>query len=444
MGSTKDMRPMNYTIKDIIISRQLLGCIDLYDDRYPSATCANCRYILYKSQNDESCLDSLNIYDFSTIPPVKPLTRANDQCDCLLCDSKRYVDTKSCCTSFNIRKRPKVGRPKCASVTQARPLKICTMCLSEIGRGKAHECTKSKRIDNLKGILSTNNDKTEDQVACHILKKKCVDEGSTAVSLSQSHGKPLRVEVTPPKEKENQTLRTSDMQRIKTDLNLSENKTKRLAGHLRASTRNRRCLEPGLRDALRDNSHGLDDYFSVQNIQFKGKEEPTVFCQDMQSLVDYIIDKRDLSRCDLLFKVGIDSGGDFQKICCNVIDRTNVFEEGPPKRSKYSQGVAPKAFKDTSVNKLMILALTPEKRETHNNMQLMWNTIGKYEVFKQVGTLVIAADLKMCNILTGLMSHASLHPCTWCDSCRYVDLLNIYQGSSTKISETYCKKFQTS
>ena len=27
----------------------------------------------------------------------------------------------------------------------------------------------------------------------------------------------------------------------------------------------------------------------------------------------------------------------------------------------------------------------------------------------------IATDLKLCNILLGLMSHSSCHPCCWCD-----------------------------
>ena len=97
-------------------------------------------------------------------------------------------------------------------------------------------------------------------------------------------------------------------------------------------------------------SHVLDDHFSDSNIPFMKKEETAVFCKDMQSLVEDVIEKRNLSG-HLLFKVGIDSGGDFLKICCNVInDRTDGFDEGPTKRSKYAQGVAPKAFKDTSVN----------------------------------------------------------------------------------------------
>lgn len=29
-------------------------------------------------------------------------------------------------------------------------------------------------------------------------------------------------------------------------------------------------------------------------------------------------------------------------------------------------------------------------------------------------SFTIACDLKMANILAGLMSHASAHPCTWC------------------------------
>ena len=48
---------------------------------------------------------------------------------------------------------------------------MCSKCLSEIGQGKPHDCTKSKRIDNLKHIVFTNNDNMEDRVALQILKE---------------------------------------------------------------------------------------------------------------------------------------------------------------------------------------------------------------------------------------------------------------------------------
>ena len=210
-----------------------------------------------------------------------------------------------CCRTYRINETEiKSGRPKCSTETESRVLKVCSKCLSEIGQGKPHDCTKSKRIDNLKHIVFANNDNTEDRVASQILKEKCKEQNSMSVSLTQNHGKPLRVEVTPTKDKENQMITTCDMKRIKTDLNLSENKAKRLAGHLRVSTKSRKCLQPGFIEALRNDSHALDDYFDVQNMTFKGKEEPTVFCQDMQSLVYDIIQKRGLSMCDLLFKSG--------------------------------------------------------------------------------------------------------------------------------------------
>ena len=58
-----------------------------------------------------------------------------------------------------------------------------------------------KRIENLKDIVFANNDNTEDRVASQILKEQCKDQNSMSVRLTQNHGKPLRVEVTPPKDK---------------------------------------------------------------------------------------------------------------------------------------------------------------------------------------------------------------------------------------------------
>ena len=98
MRRKKEMRPLNATIRDIIISKELLKSVDLNDERYPSGICGTCRLILYRSRSDELCLESLHIYDHSVLPPLRPLTRTNDECDCILCDPSKYVDVKCCRT----------------------------------------------------------------------------------------------------------------------------------------------------------------------------------------------------------------------------------------------------------------------------------------------------------------------------------------------------------
>ena len=50
------------------------------------------------------------------------------------------------------------------------------------------------------------------------------------------------------------------------------------------------------------------------------------------------------------------------KVCMNVIRSDQQKEDSVQKRRKYSDGVCPISKKDTSVNRLLILAITPEKK----------------------------------------------------------------------------------
>ncbi|KAJ8675724.1 hypothetical protein QAD02_011510 [Eretmocerus hayati] len=88
--------------------------------------------------------------------------------------------------------------------------------------------------------------------------------------------------------------------------------------------------------------------------------------------------------------------------------------EGPPeKRQKYSDGIAMNDFKDSGVKKLFILALAPCTQESYTNLKLLWDALN---INSCEGT--IATDLKLANLLGGLMQYSSKYPCTWCDACK--------------------------
>ncbi len=90
------------------------------------------------------------------------------------------------------------------------------------------------------------------------------------------------------------------------------------------------------------------------------------------------------------------------------------------KRQKYEHGIASKAMKDGGVKKLVIIGLVPDVDENYRNLLLCWVKIGLSDISLPY---TIATDLKMANILIGLMSHGCNHPCTWCNISK-CDLLN--------------------
>lgn len=60
----------------------------------------------------------------------------------------------------------------------------------------------------------------------------------------------------------------------------------------------------------------------------------------------------------------------------------------------------------------MILAVAPKLAEKYDNIIPIWKNLLKLHELDAV----IAGDLKIVNIITGLMAHSSAHPCPYCEA----------------------------
>ncbi|CAH1114659.1 unnamed protein product [Psylliodes chrysocephalus] len=110
-------------------------------------------------------------------------------------------------------------------------------------------------------------------------------------------------------------------------------------------------------------------------------------------------------------KFGVDGGGGFLKVCCSVLTRNlNEEEVVPEKRQRYTDDVLANDLKDSDVKRLFILVIGKCTQENYDNVAALWNLL---QINNFDGT--IATDLKLANILSGLMAHSASHPCTWCD-----------------------------
>ena len=112
-------------------------------------------------------------------------------------------------------------------------------------------------------------------------------------------------------------------------------------------------------------------------------------------------------------KIGMDAGGGFFKVCISVlVEDENTC--GVKKRLCYEDGIAAKKFKSGSVKKLIILAIAPGLNETYDNISKVLMLL-KLDKIPRLPNVKYAADLKMINLLLGLMSAALCHPCAFCD-----------------------------
>lgn len=73
------------------------------------------------------------------------------------------------------------------------------------------------------------------------------------------------------------------------------------------------------------------------------------------------------------------------------------------------------SWKDSGVKRLIVIGIAPSVQENHENLVQLWRAIG-LDRFAEKFT--IAGDLKIANLLCGLMAHSSAHPCCWCDASK--------------------------
>lgn len=130
----------------------------------------------------------------------------------------------------------------------------------------------------------------------------------------------------------------------------------------------------------------------------KHANTPVVYCTDVPNLIERVKLARKFEEGDeILIKVGIDGGGGFLKITLSILSLNHAQ--------------SPDSFKESGVKRLLILALVPDLPEKYEYILLIWKNLLKMTSLK----CVIAGDLKIINVLIGIMAHSSLHPCPYCE-----------------------------
>ena len=127
-------------------------------------------------------------------------------------------------------------------------------------------------------------------------------------------------------------------------------------------------MEPYLSVALTQRNKTLKDFFEVKILEMpvKGCENDSipqttervgVFCSDLRDLVSHLIAKRGMDPTNSDIHIGIDGGQGSLKVGVTITERDDEVQNT---RSKYYQGVAPKQNKNSSVKKLLLVALVQD------------------------------------------------------------------------------------
>lgn len=363
---------------------------------FPCGICKNCSFIVSKKSRDPNVkLPLVESYD----PGRTAGLRSVSVCSCKICAVAKMNGLASLTAK---RKKKKRGRPSQGTTPTA--IRHCSSCFAPIYRGSNHSvdaCKRSRRskVDHLLEITSPT---TIQRAATR--NKKEID--LQIIPL----GPPAKLQKV-----KKELFSAETVSGMQQDLELSNKKTKILLQGIRVGSGSRKIVEKNAFQKLQKKNHSLDEYFEMRQLVYlfedkekktsENREVPTVVCNDLPSLINKVLRARQREKEKVLIKISIDGGGGFLKIC------VSVFEINDP-IPKAGAGLL-KKYLESGVKKLFVIGIAPTVKESYVNVKRLWLNSG---VDKLQRGYTIATDLKLCNILLGLMNHSSCHPCAWCDT----------------------------
>ena len=386
----------------LFIKTNLIKDYDRNNLDFPGSLCETC-HINIKAKKSFYNLNMPENYD-----PQRPkILRDSDMCPCRIC-------TVAKCNIFPKKKKNKRGCPK-----RQTTLIICAKCFADLDTiDQAHSCRDEKnkraKVDNVQQLLF-NTPTTSQRVASRIIKDSKTPNTSTPV-LATLGPNPRRIFSSPNESGQGCLISADQMEDLQVDLSLTNNQTLLAAEHIRVATGKRKAIEPGFQSKMRVKNRRLSDYFESKKCVFRyvskkekidyNFEEHVVVCKDINELMDLIIEERKLKDDEILVRIGMDGGGGFMKFV------VSIFELNAAGGSKKRGEKIFDRFKHSGVKKLIILGTAPEIQENYVNIKRLWLETGIDNLARK---FTIATDLKLTNIILGLMSHSSRHPCAWCD-----------------------------
>ena len=160
----------------------------------------------------------------------------------------------------------------------------------------------------------------------------------------------------------------------------------------------------------------FEKFFKVETVIFKDSndedlESPLVYCCDIVGFVETLSHLRGYNITDMTEKIGMDSGKGHLRMVLTLYDDQDLLHPSTGNRITREQGIGASCqYKLTGRKKIMILATVPKVPESYYNCSLIINKVDINSIaYKFTG------DLKIYNILGGLMSASARCPCIYCE-----------------------------
>ena len=291
-------------------------------DDFPSVICVSCdatlRYIdkLEEGEIPIRRLPDISDYEGKKMPRVtRASASATADCNCFWCTIYKMNGLAY-----------KRHRESVRLVAKAQPKKIvkrCGECLSILGKGLPHNCTKTARNENAKEMVREFSGGGQRRVTSKLINEFCDEEGvdKKTGTLELNSGNKTKV-VTIGPQKEQPQISVQDFIDFGAARDFSDEALMDTATFVRRSL-GRNFVEDHLEKTLPTVKLRLEDFFVLKMVDTlkkkKGKEDkilthPLVLVEDLEAFAARIMADRGLDPSETDVIIGIDDGGNMLKV----------------------------------------------------------------------------------------------------------------------------------
>ena len=386
---------------------------------YPTVICPSCKRSL---RDREKCGTAAK----SKLPHVRyhlmrgtRASRSSDECPCSWCHIASLKGGPYMKHCSEVREGP--GRPLEHDPAPPPEVKeICQRCQGEIKRGVLHKCNlttlEKNTLDRLKEMPSTSKQRMAAALLDEIREEQGVSRKGGTLEIKTSGPRPKFVGIGTFAKPKARTMTKEDLMRIKLKLNLSGKQTLLLRTGIR-TTFGRKSVEDGAGDFQAELNHSLAKYFKSVTLHVKKKVRGVVtwedrvatVCHDLEGLISHLMMLRDIDPDKQEVLYGFDEGRGTLKLMMLILELED-HDKPEKKRGKYSDGVFANSFKNSGVQKLIILADVPDCQEHYENVRQILDQVNISGVDYSACT-----DIKMMLILLGKQGANATHNCIFGD-----------------------------
>lgn len=439
-----------------------------FNSKFPLSLCTTCRVTLKEHEKNitKRPLPIMPNYEDIQLRKETRSSNSNDQfCYCYICLTARSQGhSKVIKGKGHIRKNITTiinesnglygsidsnGTHLVSESIQCREnksLKICENCFQELHKGKPHSCSRINSINvqveaskNIVKIFEKLPNKQQLQIAHSVLKRQYETSKSSENKINEinlnTKGNTKKIMFGTCRNR-NVAFSHESLDNFKVDTSSSTNHMRKLTNFIQSHT-GRNTIPADYRTHASEKSKVLEDLYKIGEFDFDVeksmlKQKRTVVYADAEELLESIVEKRQVIG-HYQVKIMADGGQDFFKICMSILPQFVDEENGKlpfKKRKLYSDGgsVGQKAV-ETSVNRLIILCIVPNVKETYSNIELLFKLIKINNIsFKFV------SDFKILLIVNGQQTATSTCPCPYCFDT--LDNLRNYQNDKYPVNDS--------